>query len=88
MAPLLGNSCLTKFARINSQESLSLLDIDRILYNLEFSPHIQGDLQVAVFMNRQEALNWLFPEGELVQEPFLQKQGRNQTLSHTLNLLR
>jgi hypothetical protein len=84
MAPMLGDSCLSKFARVNSQESLALLDIDRILYRLESSPHVRCDLEVAVFMHKQEALNWLFPEAEQLQVPLLQKKATGQALSAPL----
>jgi hypothetical protein len=73
MVPLLGNSCLSKFARINSEEGLSLLDVDRVLSNLDQSADIKINVQVAVFLDKQQALNWLFPTGEQQEESFLQK---------------
>jgi hypothetical protein len=73
MVPLLGNSRLTKFARINSEEGLSLLDVDRILNGLEQSPDINITVEVAVFVDRQQALNWLFPAGKQQEEGYLQK---------------
>jgi hypothetical protein len=86
MAPLLGNSCLTKFARINSAEGLALLDMDRILHGLEISPHVKSDLELAVFMEEQGALNWLFQEAELRQEPYAKKQVEAQLLSGLINI--
>jgi hypothetical protein len=86
MAPLLGNSCLTKFARINSQESLALLDIDRILYGLELSPHIRYAQELAIFMDKQEALDWLFRETEILQQSILQKRHGLQVPSGPMNL--
>jgi hypothetical protein len=77
MVPLLGNSCLHKFARINSEESLSLLDIDRVLSGLEQSPDIKINVEVALFIDRQQALNWLFPNGKPQEVGFLQKWGKS-----------
>jgi hypothetical protein len=61
MVPLLFTSKLLKFARINSEESLSLLDVDRILQNLEAVAGIKYTDYVALFLNRQKAVDWLFP---------------------------
>lgn len=87
MVPLLGNSRLIKFARINSQESLTLLDIDRILAALELSPHIRYGQQIAIFMDKQEALSWLFPKTELLQQSALQKQRDLQLTSGHVHML-
>lgn len=86
MAPLLGHSCLTKFARVNSPEGLDLLDMDRILYGLELSPHVKSDFEIAVFMDKQQALNWLFPRAESVSKPLMQKQAG--VLTAPINMLR
>lgn len=81
MVPLLGNSSLTKFARINSEEGLSLLDIDRVLNGLEESPDININVKVAVFVDRQQALNWLFSDGYQQEEGYLHKWERSKASS-------
>jgi hypothetical protein len=60
MVPLLRTSHLVKYARINSEESLSLLDMDRIVENIESSASKDNKGKVAVFVDRQSALDWLF----------------------------
>lgn len=60
MAPILGNSSLNKFARINSIEGLSLQDLDRVMKLLEFSPHLKSELEIAVFLDMEESIEWLF----------------------------
>jgi hypothetical protein len=81
MVPLLGNSSLCKFARINSEESFSLLDVGRILDNLDASPYIQIAVEVALFIDRQQALNWLFPGADQEEEAFFQKWAKSAPLA-------
>lgn len=68
MAPLLGNSCLNKFARVNSIEGLSLQDLDRVMQRLEDSPHLKSNLEIAMFLDVEESLDWLFPSRLAMQE--------------------
>jgi hypothetical protein len=60
MVPLLRSSRLLKYARINSEESLSMLDTDRILQQLDLT---KG--RVGIFLERAAALDWLFPVNQL-----------------------
>ena len=71
MAPLLGNSCLNKFARVNSIEGLSLQDLDRVMKRLEDSPHVKSSLEIAVFLDVEESLDWLFPSRLAMLEEML-----------------
>jgi hypothetical protein len=63
MVPLLRGSKLLKYARINSEESLSMLDTDRILQQLDLS---KG--RVGIFLDRAAALDWLFPVTQLQEK--------------------
>jgi hypothetical protein len=60
MVPLLRTSHLTKYARITSEESFSLLDVDRIIQNVELSDNSQTNDHIALFLDKKSALNWLF----------------------------
>jgi hypothetical protein len=78
IAPLMGNSCLNKFARVNSVEGLYLQDLDRVMQQLETSPHVKSELEVAVFLDMEQSINWLFSshtqapqQAALVQAPSL-----------------
>ncbi|MGV3502627.1 MAG: hypothetical protein ACO1O1_02915 [Adhaeribacter sp.] len=76
MAPMMGNSCLSRFARVNSIEGLYLQDLDRVMQQLESSPHLKSDLEIAVFLDMEQSINWLFssqplPPAAIAQAPSL-----------------
>lgn len=81
MAPMLGNSSLNKFARINSIEGLYLQDLDRVMQQLESSPHLKTELEIAVFLDMEESIKWLFS----AHEPRHQVENSWQTSSMVLD---
>lgn len=58
--PLLPKSNLLKFARVNTVESIALMDVARICTTLEQLPEFTLKTQLEVFSSKESALNWLF----------------------------
>ncbi|WP_345163310.1 hypothetical protein [Nibribacter koreensis] len=62
MAPLLKQSSLLKFARLVTKESLEMMDIVQILGNLEKTLDLEIQTQFELFVNREDALEWLLAD--------------------------
>ncbi|MEJ8757237.1 hypothetical protein WG947_09540 [Pontibacter sp. H259] len=59
--PILPNSKLKKFARISTVESIALMDVARIYSSMDKLSALTIKTQTEVFINKEDALEWLFP---------------------------
>lgn len=60
--PLLPKAKLLKFARITTLESIALMDLSRIFNSLDDLTTSGISTTLEVFTNKEDALDWLFPE--------------------------
>ncbi|MER2997566.1 hypothetical protein [Pontibacter populi] len=58
--PLLPKANLLKFARVNTLESIALMDGARVCNTIEQLPEFKLKTQLEVFSSKEAALNWLF----------------------------
>lgn len=65
--PLLPKSNLLKFARVNTLESIALMDVARVCTKLEQLPEFKLKTQLEVFNYKATALDWMF-DGSLATE--------------------
>jgi hypothetical protein len=65
--PLLPKSNLLKFARVNTLESIALMDVARVCTILEQFPEFKLKTQLEVFNFKAAALDWMF-DGRLTTE--------------------
>ena len=63
--PLLPKMALLKFARVNTLESIALMDGARVCRQLEQLPEFKLKAQLEVFSSKEAALDWLF-DGQLM----------------------
>ncbi|MFD2245247.1 hypothetical protein [Pontibacter ruber] len=61
LVPRLITSPLLKYARITTQESLAMFDVQRICDSIEAAPELAGiKTQIQVFLDPETAIDWLF----------------------------